>query len=79
MLYAPCYMIIAFLGFIGFIIMYNMALISFNKRKKEFSTLRALETDSYRIIKLLSEDLGELFAALIVSPICFPLISLILD
>lgn len=75
----PCYIIIAFSGLIGFIIMYNMALISFNKRRKEFSTLRALGTDNYRIVRLLlGESLGELLVALIVSPISFPLISLIL-
>ncbi len=75
----PCYIITAFSGLIGFIIMYNMALISFDKRRKEFTVLRAIGTENYRIVRLLfGESLCELAAAAIVAPALMPLISLLL-
>lgn len=72
----PCYVFIAAALLLGFLIMYNMNLISFSKRRREFATLRVLGTGRAKLFLLLAgESVIEFVPACLVAPVGFPIIE----
>ncbi len=72
----PCYVFVIASFALGFLIMYNMNIISFSRRKREFSTLRALGTENFRFIQILfGEALAEFIPACLLAPVGFPIIG----
>ena len=74
----PCYIFTVFAMLMGFIIIYNMSLISFSKRKREFATLRAIGTENSRILSMLfTEAITEFIPSCLLAPLGFLVIKAI--
>lgn len=75
----PCNIFIACSFILGYVIMLNMSLISFSRRKRDIATLRALGTENRRFFRILAgEALVEFLPACLIAPLAFPLIEKIL-